>query len=89
MTIPDKKLWLIDTASNIAGSDSKLAVYLDVSRGNVCDWRKHRKSCPLAEIALMAHLSNLCSVHWVVDLLIDEHANTVKGQKLGHAFKIF
>lgn len=89
MTTPEKKLWLIDTASKIAGNDSKLAIYLDVSRGNVCDWRKKRKSCPTAEIALMAHLSGLCAVDWIVDLLIDEHANTVKGQKLSDAFKVF
>lgn len=87
MAILDKTLWLIDAASEQVGSDSQLANYLQVSRGNVCDWRADRKPCPLADIALMADLSGLDAGSWVIDVLIDQHSKTVKGMKLANVFK--
>lgn len=56
MSNPDFIGQLITRASTAAGGDSKLARLLEVSPGNVSDWKNGRRSCPVADVALMAEL---------------------------------
>lgn len=76
---------LIDSASSNAGNDSKLAKELFSSKQAVSDWRHGRKTCPAADVALMAHIAGLDAVLWAANALIAQHAGTPKGKKLEKA----
>jgi len=78
---------LINRASLKAGSDSKLAVEIDVSRQAVSDWRHGRKPCPPADVALMANLAGLDPEAWTARAVIAQHQGTSKGAKLEKALK--
>jgi len=78
---------LIDRASKAAGSDSALARSLEVSRQSVSDWRHGRKTCPAADVALMAELAGLDPEAWTARAVIQQHEGTTKGAKLEKALK--
>ncbi len=85
MTKPTYLDELIDRAAGIAGSDYKLAQLLDVSRGNVSDWRHGRKPCPVAEQVLMAQIAGLKPEEWAVRAIVAQHEGTKKGDMLFRA----
>lgn len=78
---------LINRAAKVAGSDSKLAELIDVSRQAVSDWRHGRKPCPPADVALMAELAGLDPEAWTARAVIQQHEGTKKGAKLEKALK--
>lgn len=87
MTKPDYLDQLIDKASAAAGSDYKLAAELGVSRGNIGDWRKGRRTCPAADVALMAQLAGMDPEAWGSRALVAQYAGTPKGEKLAVALR--
>lgn len=82
MPKPDYLDQLIDLASEAAGSDYKLAELLEVSRGNIGDWRKGRRSCPVGDQALMAGIAGLDAEAWHARATVAQYAGTSKGDKL-------
>ena len=82
MTKPDYLDQLIDKASQAAGSDYKLAQELETSRQTVSDWRKGRKTCPAADVALMAQLAGMDPEAWTARAVVAQYEGTPKGEKL-------
>lgn len=82
---PDYLDQLIDKASAAAGSDYKLAKMLDSSRQAVSNWRHGQKTCPVADIVLMAEIAGLKSEEWAARALISQYEGTPKGDKLYRA----
>lgn len=80
-------LELIERASKAAGSDAALARQLELSRSAISDWRKGRKPCPPADVALMASLAGLDAEAWGARAMIAQHEGTTKGAKLEEALK--
>ena len=48
---------LIEEAAAIAGNESKLAAALNVSRGNLSDWKHDRSPCPDKHVLAMARIA--------------------------------
>jgi DNA-binding transcriptional regulator YdaS (Cro superfamily) len=84
---PDYLDQLIKKASEKAGSDYKLAQRLNVSRGNVSDWKTGRRSCPAADQALMASIAGLDPEAWAARAIISQHEGSEKGELLKQALK--
>jgi hypothetical protein len=82
---PDYLDQLIDQASAKAGSDYKLAKMIDVSRGNVSDWRAGTRKCPVADVVLMAEIAGLESDKWAARALVKQYEGTPKGDMLYRA----
>lgn len=82
MTKPDYLDQLINLASEKAGSDYKLAQMLESSRSAVSDWRHGRKTCPIADVALMAHIAGLDPAAWVARATVSPYEGSPKGDKL-------
>lgn len=76
---------LIDAASAISGSDGKLARHLEVSPGNVSDWRHGRRPCPIDCVADMAAIAGLPVSRVVEEALIERNAGTPRGERLAKA----
>ena len=85
MSKPEYLDQLINTASEKAGSDYKLAALLDVSRMTVSNWRHGRKTCPVADVALMAEIAGLDAQAWHARATVEQYAGTPKGDKLYRA----
>lgn len=73
---------LMDAAKAIAGSDYKIAALLEVTPQTVSNWRKGKKPCPAADIALLASVAGLDAQQWLVRATIEKHEGTAKGDKL-------
>lgn len=73
---------LIDEASARAGSDNRLATLLEVTRGNVSEWRHGKRACPLEAQVLMADIAGLNPHEVLAYAVIERHANTPRGEKL-------
>ena len=86
MCIPEHLTQLIDRASKVAGSDSKLARKLDVATPTVNQWR-NGKPCPVADQALMAEIAGLVPEEWLARAVIARYEGTVKGEMLQKALK--
>jgi DNA-binding transcriptional regulator YdaS (Cro superfamily) len=82
MANPEYLSQLIDRASEAAGSDYRLAQQIHVSRQTVSDWRKGRKPCPVADIALIADVAGLDAKEWVRRAIVQQHEGTPKGARL-------
>lgn len=82
MTKPEYLDQLIDKASQAAGNDSKLANMLEVNRQAVNDWRKGRKTCPVADQTLMAGIAGLDAPAWHARATVAAYEGTSKGDKL-------
>ena len=78
---------LLDRAKKETGSDTKLAVFLGVSRQTVSDWRHERKPCPPADQALAAYAAGLNPDDWAARALISQHEGSEKGELLKQALK--
>ncbi len=76
---------LIDQAAEAAGSPSKLARLLEVSAGNVSDWKAGRRSCPVADVVLMAEIAGLPAEEWAARAVVAQYEGTSKGDKLFRA----
>lgn len=73
---------LIDAASKVVGSDYRLARMLETSRGAISDWRHDRRTCPPADVALMASIAGLDASAWLVRATIEKYEGTAKGDAL-------
>lgn len=73
---------LIDKASEIAGSDYKLAAMLEVPRQHVSNWRHGKRTCTPEDTAMMASVAGLDAQQWLVRATIEKHEGTAKGDKL-------
>ena len=82
MSKPEYLDQLIDKASEAAGNDSQLAKMLEVSRQAVNDWRKGRKTCPVADQTLMASIAGLDAAAWHARATVAQYEGTSKGDKL-------
>jgi len=78
---------LINRAAKIAGSDSKLAEMLEVSKQTVSDWRHDRRPCPPGDVALMANIAGLDPEAWTARAVLSQYEGTPKGAKLEGALK--
>jgi hypothetical protein len=76
---------LLNAASAAAGSDYKLAQMLETSRQSVSDWRAGRKTCPVADVALMAQIAGLVPEEWAARHIVFQHEGSAKGDKLYRA----
>lgn len=84
-TKPDYLDRLLDSASEKAGSDYKLAQLLEVHRATVSQWRKGTKTCPAGDVALMAEIAGFKSEEWLARAVIAQYEGTAKGDKLFRA----
>lgn len=73
---------LIDLASQIAGSDYKLAQLIGQSRQRISDWRHGRVGCPPEDQALMAAIANLDPIAELARATVRKHEGTAKGDLL-------
>lgn len=78
---------LINRASKVAGNDSQLATKLGVTRANVSQWKHGHKTCPTADIALMAYIADMDATDWLARATIEQYAGTPKGEQLKQALK--
>jgi len=85
MTKPDYLDQLLSKAAETAGSDYKLAQYLDVNRATVSQWRSGKRTCPPGEVALMAQLVGMDPEAWGIRAIVAQYAGTPKGEKLAVA----
>lgn len=76
---------LIEKATSVAGTRYKLAKYLHVTPSAVYDWEAGRKTCPAADIALMAELAGLDALQWLARATVERHQGTEKGEQLQRA----
>jgi hypothetical protein len=78
---------LIDRASQVAGSDNKLAKLIDAHQQHISQWRSGAKPCPPADVALMASVAGLNADEWLVRAVMAKHEGTPKGEKLMRVLK--
>lgn len=64
---------LIDAASAKVGSDYGLAKRLCTTRQAVSDWRKGRKKCPPADVALMAQIAGFEPEAWLARAVCSQY----------------
>jgi plasmid maintenance system antidote protein VapI len=76
---------LIDKASEIAGSDYKLAQQLGVGRQTVSNWRHGRKTATPADQAILAHVAGLDPVVTLARATVEQHEGKAKGDQLMRA----
>jgi predicted transcriptional regulator len=88
-TKPEYLDQLLDKASAAAGSDYKLAQMLEVNRSAVSDWRHSRKTCPVADVALMAEIAGLKPEEWIARAVVKQYEGSAKGDKLYRALGKF
>lgn len=84
MNLDDLKT-LIDKASQICGSNGKLAKELKVSPTLVNDWKHGRKRCAPEDIALIAEQAGLDAEKWLQRGTLWKWEGTPKGERLLHA----
>jgi len=82
MTKPEYLDQLLDKAAEAAGSDYKLAQYLDINRATVSQWRSGKRTCPPEDVGLMAGLLGMDGEAWTNRALVEKYAGTPKGEKL-------
>ena len=82
MSIPDYLPQLMDKAREKAGSDYKLAKMLHTTPQTVSNWRHGRKTCPVADVVLMAEVAGLDPDEWLRRALVEQYAGTTKGEHL-------
>jgi len=85
MSKPEYLGQLIDQASKTAGSDSKLAAELGVTRQNIYQWRHGLKPCPVGDQVLMANLAGMAADTWAARAIVAQYEGTPKGEKLAAA----
>ena len=85
MSKPDFLGQLIELASKAAGSDYKLAGMLDQPRSAISMWKAGKRTCPVADVALMAHIAGLDAEAWVNRAVVAQYTGTPKGEKLAVA----
>lgn len=78
---------LIDRASKVAGSDNKLAKLIDAHQQHISQWKSGTKTCPPADVALMASVAGLNADEWLVRAVLAKHEGTAKGDKLMRVLK--
>lgn len=79
---------LIDRASKAAGSDNKLAKLIDATQPHISEWRSGKRTCPPADVALMAEIAGLNADEWALRAITWKYQGTPKGDKLLRALKV-
>ena len=82
MSIPDYLPQLLDKAKEKAGSDYKIAKMLHTTPQTVSNWRHGRKTCPAADVALLAAVAGLDPAEWLSRAVLAQHEGTPKGEQL-------
>jgi hypothetical protein len=88
-TKPDYLDRLLDEASAKAGSDYALAKLLDVNRATVSQYRSGKRTCPVADVALMAEIAGLKPEEWIARAVVKQYEGSAKGDKLYRALGKF
>jgi hypothetical protein len=78
---------LIDAAAKVAGSDNKLAKMIDAHQQHISQWRSGKRSCPPADVALMAAIAGYDAEAWALRAMVAKHEGTHKGDMLMRALK--
>lgn len=79
---------LIEQASAVAGSDNKLAKLIETTQPTISEWRSGKRSCPPADVALMAQIAGLDPDEWMARAVMAKYEGTPKGDKLMQALKV-
>ena len=82
MSKPEYLDQLIDQASAAAGNDAQLSKMLEVTPSMLSQWRHGKKSCPVADQALMAGIAGLDAAAWHARATVAQYQGTSKGDKL-------
>lgn len=75
-------LGLIEEASMRAGNDNRLARMVEATRANVSQWRHGKRSCPIEAQILMAAIAERDIQREIAEAVIEQNANTPRGEKL-------
>ena len=73
---------LIQEAIKKAGSEAKLAAFVEASRHHVNTWKHGTRSCPIEAQILMATLVKLDVNEVIREALIERNKGTARGEKL-------
>ncbi len=73
---------LIDASASKAGSDYKLAKAIGYTRQEISMWKAKRRPCPITAQALMAAMADRDVHKEIADALIEQNADTPRGEKL-------
>lgn len=79
---------LIDAASKAAGNDTKLAIKIGANQQHISQWRNGTRTCPPADVALMAYVAGLDAVEWGLKAMASKYSGTAKGELLMQVLKI-
>jgi hypothetical protein len=76
---------LIDKGKEVVGSDYKLAKAIGTTPARLSGWRNGHQTCPVADMALLAHVAGLDPVAELARAVVAKHEGTPKGDKLMRA----
>jgi len=85
MSKPEYLDQLLEMASKAAGSDYKLAAFLNQPRSAVSMWKAGTRPCPAGDVALMADLTGMDAEAWLARATVAQYAGTAKGERLAKA----
>jgi hypothetical protein len=78
---------LLDEAKALTGSDYATAKMLKVGRATVSQYRKGTRTCPPADVALLAELCGYDATAWTARAVAQAYEGTEKGTLLSKALK--
>jgi hypothetical protein len=78
---------LLDEAKTKTGSDYATAKLLKVGRAQVSNWRTGFRTCPPADVALLAELCGYDATAWTARAVAQAYEGTEKGTLLSKALK--
>lgn len=79
---PNRLESLIHASAERAGSDYKLAKAIGYTRQEISMWKARKRPCPIAAQALMAAMAERDVQREIADALIEQNADTPRGEKL-------
>lgn len=78
----EEVLRLIEGASDIAGSDYKLAKMMGIPRQHLSDYKHGKRNAQPEDIAILASLQGLDGSAWALRAMVEKHEGTAKGDRL-------
>ena len=78
---------LIETASTIAGSQSKLARMLDTDANIVTAWKTGRRTCSPEDRALLADIAGVDPIEEIAEALMERCEGKPKAERLAEIFR--
>jgi transcriptional regulator with XRE-family HTH domain len=81
----DRVKTLVHAASARIGSQNRLARALGYTSGNLTEWTKGKRPCPVKAQALMAHMTGLNATEVALWALIESETNPTRQEQLYEA----